>query len=637
MSVRRRSDSEMRGVLFGDGVVNVDVAVLDKAWLDVEVGETGQLELVGHGGLNVADGLVLRVVAAFAEREVAEPLVGTAHEDGDAAEVALAPLGRVRFDEVAEFGLPVVVVQTDLAANGDVENVTHEVRLVLQRGLAIGVGQRCITERLEDAIEGRHGARADGLLVVPVEQEGQVGDGGDTLGALGVAGDVLEQELPRDDERGNVEIIVDVEDLVSVVRATRVDLEGSQTDPFVLMVEEVGQDIEHVELGIDQVFDGVEAGSSVLDPATVHLLLNGRDENLLHLIDTLLPLELGQFLERGLEELIQRATDGGRVDGVKQHDDEGVLGANLGVGEYDARDFIGVVLELVAQGENNLLLALLAIEQDFDVVVVLHELGDDGVLVLLKPASKAIEDVQDGGQLVHKVVDVSLRLEVIAGKGFDDVAELLDREVVPVVSHFLVHLVQRQLELGREATRQGREYGPELRVRVAEDFHELADGGLGDGLVIVPLEDVLKHTLDLLEPLEGLVAADVGRPEGGRLAGERDSVLDASGVVEGEDTDDVAGVEGSTGLLDELDDAVLGGNEGHIHFHNFDLCVRLAGIDMLARFQQQADELARARATQLRGVVLLLELARLAVNHEPRAGHFLARVGRVALAIEQDE
>ncbi|RUS22134.1 LOW QUALITY PROTEIN: hypothetical protein BC937DRAFT_90266 [Endogone sp. FLAS-F59071] len=285
--------------------------------------------------------------------------------------------------------------------------------------------------------------------------------------------------------------------------------------------------------------------------------------------------------------------------------------------KYDSNHLIGVILELVTQSENDLLLSLLPIEQDFYIIVVLHQLGKDKMLVMLQSVRERIQDIEDRSHLVHEVC-VSLRLDAIPDKRFDRLANFLGREVISIVSVVVIQFVQRSFELGRYAARERREHGAELRVRqvrVAQDLDEFAYGRLRERLVVISFKYVIEHTLHLAEPLDGLVAVHLRRPHDGWLACERNSMLDAGGVVEGEDTNDVAGFEGSTRLLNKLDGAVLRGDERH----------------------EQTDELARARTAKLCWVALLLQLASLAINHETRAAHLVAVVGRVALAIQKDE
>ena len=100
-------------------------------------------------------------------------------------------------------------------------------------------------------------------------------------------------------------------------------------------------------------------------------------------------------------------------------------------------------------------------------------------------------------------------------------------------------------------------------------------------------------------------------------------------VVEAKDADDCSGLDGDAGLLDELaskrgqmsdsqsprrskptggeesthlDVTGLLGDEGHDHLHDLDLGVDLAGVDVVARVDEEADDLAGRGRPQLRAV-----------------------------------
>ena len=67
------------------------------------------------------------------------------------------------------------------------------------------------------------------------------------------------------------------------------------------------------------------------------------------------------------------------------------------------------------------------------------------------------------------------------------------------------------------------------------------------------------------------------------------------------------------------------------------LGILLAGVDVVAALDKEAHELAGARAAQLGGVVLLLDQARLRVDHQTQRADFLSPVDRMALAVKQNQ
>ena len=68
-----------------------------------------------------------------------------------------------------------------------------------------------------------------------------------------------------------------------------------------------------------------------------------------------------------------------------------------------------------------------------------------------------------------------------------------------------------------------------------------------------------------------------------------------------------------------------------------DLSVLLASIDMVAALDKETHKLAGTRAPQLGGVVLLLDQARLRIDHHTQRADFLSPVDRMALAVKQNQ
>ena len=68
-----------------------------------------------------------------------------------------------------------------------------------------------------------------------------------------------------------------------------------------------------------------------------------------------------------------------------------------------------------------------------------------------------------------------------------------------------------------------------------------------------------------------------------------------------------------------------------------DLSVLLASVDVITTLDQEAHKLAGTGAAQLSGVVLLLDQARLRVDHQTQRANFLSPVDRMALAVEQNQ
>lgn len=92
--------------------------------------------------------------------------------------------------------------------------------------------------------------------------------------------------------------------------------------------------------------------------------------------------------------------------------------------------------------------------------------------------------------------------------------------------------------------------------------------GSNGGLVVVAVEDVVENVQVEVHTLVGQIADHSGNTRWRKETLNRFGVLDASRVIEGEYTEDVSGLKADTGLLDKPRDAVLGGNQSHVHLHD---------------------------------------------------------------------
>ena len=73
-------------------------------------------------------------------------------------------------------------------------------------------------------------------------------------------------------------------------------------------------------------------------------------------------------------------------------------------------------------------------------------------------------------------------------------------------------------------------------------------------------------------------------------------------------------------------------------YHTYlNLSVLLASVNMVAALDQEADQFAGTRAAELGRVVLLLDQARLRIDHHTQRADFLSPVDRMALAVKQNQ
>lgn len=382
--------------------------------------------------------------------------------------------------------------------------------------------------------------------------------------------------------------MVEVDEGVRLVRTTDVDLERRESDPGILVLEEDGEDIEDGESRVDHVLEAVEGGRAIdrsslsvdslgdrggedlleLDESFVERGELAVDEDLTRLEGDLrrrLGVELGEVFEDDAERRFDDGERVGLLDELEEGEDEGVLRRRLVVRQNELDDDVEVLPVRVSQLEDDVVLP--ATEHPLRLVVDGHDVGEGGPLVQLEARLVALDDVVERreGSLERRALR---RAEVVEGR-VDELAQAGRGELGRAVGVRVVdRRAEARLEAGRETSGERRENRVRLTVRqlgVPQNGDELLDGCLHDRLVVVTSEDVGEDLLEVDEALVGLVTDDGGETEGGELAVERLGVVDARGVVEGEDTEDVAGFEGDSWLLDELGDSVLRRDERHDH------------------------------------------------------------------------
>mmetsp|Transcript_29724 Transcript_29724/g.95553 ORF Transcript_29724/g.95553 Transcript_29724/m.95553 type:complete len:258 (+) Transcript_29724:834-1607(+) len=108
-------------------------------------------------------------------------------------------------------------------------------------------------------------------------------------------------------------------------------------------------------------------------------------------------------------------------------------------------------------------------------------------------------------------------------------------------------------------------------------------------------------------------------------------------VVQLEVRDEVAGRHGEALGHAELDDACGGGEERHDHLHDLHLGVGHVARVVAAILHEVLDQLAGGDRQQPRGILLVLQEARLGVDPKPRPQGFLLRVDDVAGAVQLHE
>lgn len=599
-------------VVLADGVVDVDLTVLGGAGGEGEVGEAGELELVGESRLDVANGGdLLPDAALLAEGEVGGVLAFAADEEGEATKAAAVELVAERVDVLGKARAKGVLVDGTGRlgdGEGDVDDVPLGLTVARSRCETSLVGIRDLAERARELVgkvvevgDREHRSVANRLLLTAREEEGEVrvrrgalrgGTCARRCRGARLGSGLAHPERPRNDGRLAFRLVcldvVDADEAVRLVGATDVGVEGGEGDGGVLVAEEGGEDVEDRESRVDNVLEDVLARGAI-DPTRLAVdgLRDRRSEDLLELDESLveggelavdedlarlernlgrrLGVELGEALEDGAEGRLDQGERVALLDDLEEGEDEAVLGSRLVVRQNELDDRVELLTVRLAKLEDDVVLA--SGEHELRLRVRGHDVGERRPLVLLEARLVALDDVLEGCE--RRLEGRALRgAEGVEGR-VDELAEACGGELGGGVGLGVVDRgADLGLEVGGETAGEGGEDGVGFAVGklgVAEDRDELLDGALHDRLVVVTGEDVGKDLLEEGEALVRLVPDDAGEAEGGELAVEWSGVVDSAGVVEGEDAEDVSGFESDSRLLDELGDSVLGGDEGHDH------------------------------------------------------------------------
>jgi hypothetical protein len=428
--------------------------------------------------------------------------------------------------------------------------------------------------------------------------------------------------------------------------------------------EETGQHIEDGVLGVNDLLEDLESRFTVLPASfTVARLNDGRLENVLHLGKTLLErghgaldqnltglegdlgggarLELSQLLKDGLKVLANILHIGlvGAVH-VENSQDQVVLGTDTAVGEDSVDNTGDILLVLLTKLQDDILITeVVGREQFLNLVVLLKQTNEDIVLVRLEAIEVLVDDLDQGRE--SSLEDLSIgRVDVLLNEANNGLLELLSRELSLASLGLVNHGLERSVELLGHTRVQGRRLGIPLsirQVRVAQNLNQLLQGGTHDDLVVETAENILQNAVQQEELLRGLGTDNNGRAKFGQLTSEGLSMLDAGGVIEGEDSKNITSLEGGSGLLDELHNTILLGNEGHVHLHDLNLGVSLAGANVLAVLNGELDKLTGGGSTELSRVILLLEETGLAVNTQASGSGFLLPVDIVTASAEENQ
>jgi len=114
------------------------------------------------------------------------------------------------------------------------------------------------------------------------------------------------------------------------------------------------------------------------------------------------------------------------------------------------------------------------------------------------------------------------------------------------------------------------------KLRGLEDLKDLLQSGLNQGLVVISVHGVVKDKAQLAVALVRLGSVDGGLTHRGELTLKGLGVLDTGRIVQAKDTNDITSIQSGTGLLDELNNTILGSDQWHVHFHDLNLGIGLS-------------------------------------------------------------
>ncbi|CAI6094402.1 unnamed protein product [Clonostachys chloroleuca] len=307
--------------------------------------------------------------------------------------------------------------------------------------------------------------------------------------------------------------------------------------------------------------------------------------------------------------------------------------------EHGLDDLGQLLLVLITQFQDNSLVLALVHEQLLDIPVLLKKVLDDTELSGLLAIGILIDDV--GKRLKSGLESINIgRSNTILQELGESLAQSLGRKLGVTGLGSLDDVAESSVKLLGHAGVEGGELSIPLavgKVRVAEDFDELLERGCHDNRVVETLKNIDKNVMKKGEALGRLGTNDNWVAVLGELANEGLGLLNSAGVIQGEYAENITSLKTSSGLLDELHDTVLLSDQRHVHLHDFNFSVGLASLDVSAVLNRVLDELARARSSQLGGVILLLQQTGLGIDGETGGTDFLLPVDVVTVAVEKDE
>ncbi|ROV86895.1 hypothetical protein VMCG_10866 [Cytospora schulzeri] len=611
-------------VFFGNGFIDMNVLVLRKDRLDLELRQSVKLKLEGKRRLVVSDAVVFL----------------TSEDERNTTDTVSNQITLEQVNDVLDTSQVVGVIAALSETDSDVDHI-RELILGITTNWRLPLAAEIRNQTTLLGVAGGESFQSLGqevfdILQVLARQDDTTSQGillrFPSKAELGLS-NLPKLEVPRDESRviGLVGVVLNVLEHVGTVGTSNVDLEGRKADPWVLVGEELWQDVEDGDM-LHLCLALVKGWESTLD------------ENLSRLerdLGCLTRLEVCQC-PQDRSQVLGDVTDAGLVRTVLLEDgkDKVVLAAHTAMGQ-DGRDNIGhVILVSLTKREDDLLILLpLSREKSLDLGVLLDQVRDDLKLSNLLTLEV---DIQDTSQWLKS----GLKHGCVVGRDVV-IQELLHGSVQGLGGELSVAClgsVNKLAELGVQLLRHAAVKSRELSVPLAvwqlwvpKNLDEVLECRVHDDVVVETLENVDQGAVKLGEPLRRLVTHDHWGTKLGQVAKERLGLLDTARVVEDKYTQDVSSFQCSTGLLDELDHTILLSEEGHVHLHDLHFSENLTSLNVLAVLDRVRDQLSRTGRSELSGIVLLLEQAGLAVDRDTSGTHLFLPVHAVTAAVKENK
>lgn len=306
--------------------------------------------------------------------------------------------------------------------------------------------------------------------------------------------------------------------------------------------------------------------------------------------------------------------------------------------EHSLHDLLNVILVLVAKLENDILVLRPTTRKEaLHFGILAEQTGHHMQLASFGTLGVKIEDLQKGSHGDLEKLGIA-RCHILVHELLEGLVQGPRRELGSTGLRAVDDLGELRVELLRYPGVKRGELSSELAVRqlrVPQHLDQLLQSLRHDDLVVEALEDVLQDVVGQREALRGLVADNNWSAVLGQLTEEGLRLLDTAGVIQSEYTQDVAGLECGTRLLNQLYDAVLLCNQRHVHLHDLDFGECLSGAHVLAVLDGVLDQLAGAGRPQLSRVVLLFKETRAVVDRNTGCADLFLPVNVVTPAIKQ--